>query len=46
VYLKEDNVVFRLLLDGEEVTIEDLRESGEAFVNEMKATIINEPPCS
>lgn len=42
VYLKEDNVVFRLLLDGEEVTIEDLRESGEAFVNEMKATIINE----
>ena len=42
VYLKEDNVVFRLLLDGEEATIEALRESGEAFVNEMKATIINE----
>ena len=42
VYLKEDNVVFRFLLDGEEATIEALRERGDAFVNEVKATIINE----
>ena len=41
-YLEGDYLVCRFLLDGEEATIEALRESGEAFVNEMKATIINE----
>jgi hypothetical protein len=41
-YLKGDYVVCRFLLDGEEATIEALRESGEAFQNEIKATIINE----
>ena len=41
-YLEGDYLVCRFLLDGEEATIEALRESGEAFVNEMKATIIKE----
>jgi hypothetical protein len=41
-YLEGDYHVFRYLLDGEEATIEALRESGETFVNEVKATIINE----
>lgn len=41
-YLEGDYLVCRFLLDGEEATIEALRESGDAFVNEVKATIINE----
>ena len=41
-YLEGDYLVCRFVLDGEEATIEALRERGDAFVNEVKATIINE----